>query len=118
MNQKFLPEENWKNLSIFDIIILKKSIFPNKKPFSFFNNTVERYDIELTNIKISDWNIVLPDSVQPPEQGSYFNCYFEILLILVQNAESAKNFKVQNFIVSGNKHHSLTRKIGFFRVIS
>ena len=32
--------------------------------------TIERYDIELTNIKISDKNIVPPGCVQPPEGGS------------------------------------------------
>ena len=31
----------------------------------------------------------------------------------MQNAESAKKFQVQNFIVYGNKHYSVTRKIGF-----
>ena len=50
-------------------------------------------------------------------KGDHYYRYFEILLILVQNAESAKNFQVQNFIVYGYKQHSLTRKIGF-RVIS
>ena len=45
--------------------------------------------------------------------GIIFHHYFKILLILMQNAESAKKFQVQNFIVYGNKHYSVTRKIGF-----
>ena len=50
-------------------------------------------------------------------KAGHFYGYFEILLILVQSAESAKNFQVQDFIVYGNKQQCLTRKIGF-RVIS
>ena len=44
-----------------------------------------------------------------PLKGNHFSCYFEILLVLAWNAESAKN--------CDNKHHSLTRKIGL-KVIS
>ena len=33
--------------------------------------TIERYDIELTNIKISDKNIVPPVGVQAPEGRSF-----------------------------------------------
>ena len=46
-------------------------------------------------------------------KGGHFYHFFEILLILAQNADSAKNFQVQNFVVQGNKHHSQTRKIRF-----
>ena len=46
-------------------------------------------------------------------KGNHFKRYFEILLILVQNTEQAKNFQVQNFIVYVRKYHSLTRKLGF-----
>ena len=66
---------------------------------------------------MSDKNIVPPGGAQVPKGGDHFYRYFEILLILVQNAESAKDFRVQNFIVYGNKHHFLTTKIGF-RAIS
>ena len=55
--------------------------------------------------------------VRGPPKGDHFYRFFEILLILVQNDESAKNFQVKNFVVYGNKHHSPTRKIGF-KVIS
>ena len=55
--------------------------------------------------------------VPGPLKGYHFHHYFKILLILAWNAESAKNFQVQNFMVYGNMHQSLTRKIGF-RVIS
>ena len=51
--------------------------------------------------------------VPRPLKGYHFYRYFEILLILVWNAKSAKTA----FIVYGSKHHSVTRKIGF-RVIS
>ena len=86
---------------------------PIKKPFSFL--TIEGYDTELTNIKISNKNIVPPGGAQAPE--GRWRLPFDILLILAWNAESAKNFQIHNFIVYGNKHHSLTGKIGF-RVIS
>ena len=45
-----------------------------------------------------------------PIKGAHFYLYFDILLILVQNAESAKNFQVQNFMVYGSMHHALTKK--------
>ena len=41
--------------------------FPFKKPFSFL--TIETYDIKLTNIKISDKNIVPLGGVQAPDFG-------------------------------------------------
>ena len=55
--------------------------------------------------------------VPRPLKGNNFYHYFKILIILAQNAEPAKKFQVQNFVIYGNKHQSLTRKIGF-RVIS
>ena len=70
----------------------------------------------MTNIKISDKNIVPPGGAQATE-GESFLPFLEILLILAQNAESAINFQVQNFIDYGNKHSSVTRKIEF-RVVS
>ena len=94
----FLRLQNFKIFETFDLIILKNGIFPNQKTIYFFNHreiwyrTEGSFDIEL---------------------GGHFYHYFEILLILAQNAESAKNFQVQNFIVSDNKHHSQTRKIHF-----
>ena len=48
--------------------------------------------------------------------GNHLYHYFQILLILVQIAESPKTFQVQNYMVSGNKHQS-NQKIGF-RLIS
>ena len=41
--------------------------------------TIERFDIQLTNIKISDKNIVPPGGAQGPEGGSFY-CYFEVLM--------------------------------------
>ena len=70
----------------------------------------------MTNTKNSDKNTVPPSGAQATE-GESFLPFFEILLILAQNAESAINFQVQNFIVYGNKHNSPTRKIEF-RVVS
>ena len=90
----------------------KLNVFPSKNHLTFLTT-----DIELTNIKISDKNIVPGKVVPGPLKGGHF-CYLEFLLILTWNAESAKNFEVQNFIIRGNRrHHSLIRKIAF-RVIS
>ena len=75
MHQRVLPKENLKNLS-FE----KLNFFPSKNHLAFL--TIERYDIELTNIKISDKNIVPPGGAQGPEGGSFY-CYFEVLLILM-----------------------------------
>ena len=96
----------------FSILLFWKiECFPIKNHLAFL--TKERYDIELTNIKILDKNIVPVGGVWVPE-GDNFYCYIEIL-ILVRNAESAKMFQVQSF--NGIKSHSQTRKIGF-RVIA
>ena len=88
----------------------KLNLFPSKKHLDLL--TIERYDIELTNIKILWLRVVCR-----PLKGNHFYRYFEILLILVWNAEAEKKFQVQNFNGYGNWHHSLTRKIRF-RVIS
>ena len=48
-----------------------------------------------------------------PWSGIIFTTFFLILVILAQNAESAKNFQVQKYIVYGNMHYSLTRQIDF-----
>ena len=53
------------------------------------------------------------EDAQAPEAGSFLLLFFLILVILAQNAESAKNFQVQKYIVYGNMHYSLTRKIDF-----
>ena len=45
------------------------NFFPSKNHLAFL--TIERYDIELTNIKISDKNIVSPGGAQTPEGGSF-----------------------------------------------
>ena len=66
--------------------------FPSKKHLAFL--TIERYDIELTNINILGKNIVPPGGAQGPEGGSLFR-YFELLLILARNAEFPKTFQVQ-----------------------
>ena len=59
----------------------------------------------------------MPPGGAQATEGESFLPFLEILLILAQNAESPINFQVQNFIVYGNKHNSLTRKIEF-RVVS
>ena len=48
--------QNFKIFEIFDLNVLKIEFFPPKNHLAFA--TIERYDIELTNIKISDKNIV------------------------------------------------------------
>ena len=48
---------------------MKNQIFPSKNHLAFL--IIERYDIKLTNIKISDKSIVPPDSAQPPEGVSF-----------------------------------------------
>ena len=123
MYQKLLPEENWKNLSQTEnfqdfwnfrpYYSEKLNVFPSKNHSAFL--IIERYDIEVT---ISKFQIKILCLRMVPSllKGEHFY-YFKIWLILVQNAESAKKIQVENFMVYGNKHHSLTRKIGF-RVIS
>ena len=71
----------------------------------------------LTVISKFQVKILYPWVMHKPLKEDLIYSYFEIVLILVWNAESAKKFKDQNFTVYGNKHNSLTRKI-CFRVIS
>ena len=47
----------------------KLNFFPSKNHLAFL--TIERYDIELTNIKISDKNIVPLGGAQAPEGESF-----------------------------------------------
>ena len=75
------------------------NLLPLKNHLPFL--TIERYDIELTNIKISDENIVPLGGAQAPERGSFLSLFWNFA-ILAWNAESAKTFEVQNFIVYGN----------------
>ena len=80
MYQKLLPEENWNKKSLLDHQISrllkfstyyfeKLNFFLSKNYLAFL--TIERYDIELTNIKISDKNIVPLGGAQGPEEGSF-----------------------------------------------
>ena len=60
------------NFNIFEILTcyLKKLEFtPSKNHLAFL--TTERHDIEMTNIKISDKNIVPPGGARTPEGGSF-----------------------------------------------
>ena len=43
--------------------------FPSKNYLAFL--TIERHDIEMTNIKISDKNLVPPGGAQAPEGRSF-----------------------------------------------
>ena len=47
----------------------KLNLFPSKNHLAFL--TIERYDIELTNIKVSDKNIGPLGGAQGPEGGSF-----------------------------------------------
>ena len=85
---------------MFDLTILKNQIFLIKKPFNFL--TIERYDIELTNTKISDKNIVPLGGAQGPSR--------EIIFTVILK------FHTQFGIVYGSQHHSVTRKIGFRKI--
>ena len=78
MYHKLLPEKNPKiSLRLQNFKILKFStyyfeklnFFPSKNHLAFL--TIGRYDLELTNIKVSDKNIVPLDGVQVPEGGSF-----------------------------------------------
>ena len=53
----------------------KKNVFPSKSHLAFL--TVERYDIELTNIKISDENVAHRGGARFLEGGSFLP-FFEI----------------------------------------
>ena len=55
---------------MFDLTILKNQIFLIKKPLNFL--TIERYDIELTNTKIADKNIVPLGGAQGPSREIIF----------------------------------------------
>ena len=83
-------------LKFLNLLFRKINFFPIKNHLVFL--TIERYDIELTNIKISDKNIVPPAVVPRPLKGNHFYCYFKIVLVLVWNAKSAKIFKL-NFLL-------------------
>ena len=48
----------------------KLNFFPLKNHLDF--SAMDRYDIEMTNIKISDINNVPLGDAQPPEGGSHF----------------------------------------------
>ena len=120
MDQKLSTIENWKNL-----LESKISRFLNFWPyfeilnFSLSKNhlaflAIQRHDIELTNIKLSDKNFVFQGGAQAPEG--------ELILLLFWNfaifgAECWVSKKVQKFFVCGNKYHSLTRKIGLMLIL-
>ena len=118
MYQKVLPEKKLKK----SLLTTKFHYFQNFWPFYFekLNShqkkhlaflTIDRYDIELANIKISDKNIVPLGGVQVPEGESFFLLFWNFADFVGKCWVSKKN------IVYVNKHHSLTRKIGC-RVIS
>ena len=86
-------------LKFWPCYLEKLNFFPSKNHLAFL--TIERYDIEMTNIKISDKNIVHLGGVQVPEGGSFLVLFWNVA-DFGMNTESAKNFHVQNFIVHGN----------------
>ena len=113
MYQKVLSEKKLKKslldhkislFSKFMTFLFWKIEFLSKKHLAFL--TIDRYDIELDNIKISDKNIVPLGGVQVPEGESFFPLFWNFADFVVKCWVSKKN------IVYGNKHHSLTRKIG------
>ena len=79
MYQKLIPEENWKKshldlkistfLKLWPCYLGKLNFFWSKNLLAFL--TIERYDLEMTNIKISDKNIVPPGGAQVPKGGHF-----------------------------------------------
>ena len=51
----------------------KLNFFPSKNHLAFL--TIQRYDIELSNIKISDKNIVPLGCPQAPQGGSFLQLF-------------------------------------------
>ena len=97
--QKLSQEENWKTLSDHKIskflsifwcgYFEKLNVFPSKNYLVFL--TIERYDKELTNIKIWDKNIMPQGGEWGPERGSF--------LLSFQNLADfgAKCWLIKNF---------------------
>ena len=108
----FLRLQNIKISEFSTYYFEKLNFFLSKNHLAFC--TIKRYDIELSKFQMK---ILCLWVVDRPLKVNHFYRYFEILLILARNTESLKHSQVQNFIVYGNRHHSITRKIGF-RVIS
>ena len=87
---------------------------PSKNYLAFL--TIERYNIELTNIKISDKNIVPPGSVQASWRISFLLLFWNFA-DFDANCWVSKKFSSSKFYcLLFNNHHFLTRKTGF-RVI-
>ena len=84
--KKSLWLQNFKIYKIFDLTILKNQIFLIKKPFNFL--TIERYDIELTNTKIADKNIVPLGGARAPQGKSFLLLFWNFIL----------NFVLFNFV--------------------
>ena len=66
--------QNFKIFEISNLFILKDWIFSHKNHLVILN--IERYDIELANIKISDKNIVPPGGSQAPEGTSFLPLFW------------------------------------------
>ena len=63
-----------QNFKIFDLLIKEKFFFfPSKNHLTFL--TIERYDIELTIINISDKNIVPLGGTQATEGESFLSLF-------------------------------------------
>ena len=80
------------------------NLFPSKNHLAFL--TMERYDIELTNIKISDKNIVPPGGAQAPEGRSFLLLFWNFADFGMKCWVSKKNFKFQIllFMVTSQEH--------------
>ena len=91
----------------------KLNFFPSKNHLDFL--TIERYDIQLSNIKFQIKILCLGGGAQVPEGGSSLLLYLNFADFGAK-CWVTKNFQAQNFIVYGN-YQSLTREVGF-QVIS
>ena len=68
MKKISLRPQNFKIFEILDLIVLK--YFPIKNHLAFL--TIEIYDMEQTNIKILDKNIVPPGGVQALKEDCFY----------------------------------------------
>ena len=77
----------------------KLNFFPSKNYLAFL--IIERYDTVLTNIKISDKNILPLGSAQAPEGGSFLLLFWNFADFGIKYRVRKKS-QVQNFIAYGN----------------
>ena len=87
--------QNFKIFEILNLTILKiLNVFLSKNHLAFLS--IERYDTELTNIKISDKNMVPLAGARAPEGVSFFTTILKFSWFRCKMLSQQKIFKFKN----------------------